>query len=361
LRQLWRDGAPTVVIDRADDRPGGDARAVAVSLHGLDQIVQIDRENLAVIAEAGVTIGALRLALATTRLWCPALRWLPDDETVGGAVAGGHGRRSRQYGTVADYLLGARFLCPSAGLVRHGGLAIKNATGYNLTRCVAGSRGLLAVIVEIILRLVPAPRHRLVRRYRTAARDPAWLLGNTVSRAWSTGEFCDRSKIMPAAVELWTRLAGDATELLVEAETDEPDDEWLFRIDESCEAAVEAMEKAPEWYWPPVDPVVSRSIRRHAVDPSKVKETVEAIRAAVGARYPGCSVLGELTGGGIELLADSSATRVPNRDGVGASREVQALPTGRGVLDIARRLKSAFDPDGLLHASGDVELYEILP
>jgi FAD/FMN-containing dehydrogenase len=91
------------------------------------------------------------------------LRWLPASTSIGAAIAGGRGQRSRSYGSVADHLLGLRFACPAVGLVKHGGAAIKNATGYNLSAIVAGSRGELGVILEATLRLVPVPPHRQVR------------------------------------------------------------------------------------------------------------------------------------------------------------------------------------------------------
>src|SRR6185312_14805982 len=107
------------------------------------------------VVESGVPVEVVREAAGSVGLWCPALRWLRGSARIGAVVAGGHGRRSRSYGTVADHILGTRFVCPIGGVVRHGGKAIKNASGYNLSATVAGSRGDFGVILEVTLRLVP--------------------------------------------------------------------------------------------------------------------------------------------------------------------------------------------------------------
>ncbi|HEX5415494.1 MAG TPA: FAD-binding oxidoreductase, partial [Chloroflexota bacterium] len=149
--------------------------ASTLSLAGLDRILNLSVEDAVAVVEAGVPVQALREAAAAKGLWCPPLRHLPPDGLIGAVVAGGHGWRSRGHAGVGDYLLGSRFICPSVGLVRHGGTAIKNATGYNLSGLLVGSRGSLGIILSLNLRLVPLPRECTTRSFRVPVADAASL------------------------------------------------------------------------------------------------------------------------------------------------------------------------------------------
>src|SRR5579884_1570806 len=176
LTGAWASGTKTTVVDDKSTTAVTSTSALSVvCLRRLNRIQRVERESGALIAEAGTTVESIREAAAEVGLWCPALRWLPNATTIGTAVAGGHGRRSRRYGAVADYVLGLRFATPSCGLVHHGGMAIKNATGYNLSAMVAGSRGSLGVVLEVILRLVPMTSRRGLRSFTVTPGKRVWL------------------------------------------------------------------------------------------------------------------------------------------------------------------------------------------
>ena len=160
-----------MIGDRTVPNRSGKSTRADLSLRELDRILRLDAGDGVIVVEAGVTIEAIRAATASIGLWCPPLRWLLASATIGAAVAGGQGKRSRAYGSVADHVLGLRFACPAVGIVKHGGAAIKNATGYNLSAIVAGSRGSFGVILEIILRLVPLPPLRQVATLSFATDD----------------------------------------------------------------------------------------------------------------------------------------------------------------------------------------------
>ncbi len=336
LADLWSRGEPTAVIDgrHAHLAPPG---VTLISTERLDRIRQVDRENGAMVVEAGASIDDVRSAASSVGLWCPALRWLPGRTSIGAAVAGGHGRRGRRYGSVRDYLLGLRFVCPSAGLVRHGGMTIKNATGYNLTAAVAGSRGTLGVVVEIILRVVPLPSARLVRHVRFAPREQVFA---------ATRMLADASLAVDA-LELATDLIDDDALLLIEVE-DAARRVAGRRLDALVERALTlGGSTAGETAWPPRSVEWSSSMAaRVAVEPRRLAETGARILAAAGDRGLTGMLLAEATGGALELIVPARVHAALEE----IMRSAAAFDHPSPATRLHTALKAAFDPAGLLRS-----------
>jgi FAD/FMN-containing dehydrogenase len=336
LADLWSRGEPTAVIDGRHAHlasPG----VTLISTERLDRIRQVDRENGAMVVEAGASIDDVRSAARSVGLWCPALRWLPGRTSIGAAVAGGHGRRGRRYGSVRDYLLGMRFVCPSAGLVRHGGMTIKNATGYNLTAAVAGSRGTLGIVVEIILRLVPLPAARSMRPVRFPTREQAFA---------ATRMLADPS-LGVDALELATDLIDDAALLLIEVEDAAPSVAER-RLDALLERALAlGGAAAGETAWPPLSVEwYSSMAARIAVEPRRLAETGARILAAAHHRGLAGILLAEATGGALELIVPVQVHAVLEE----IMRSVAVVDHSSQATRLYAALKAAFDPADLLHS-----------
>jgi glycolate oxidase FAD binding subunit len=85
-----------------------------------------------------------------------------SDATIGGCVAAGLAgpRRSSAgytYGSVRDAVLGARLLDGHGRLLKFGGTVMKNVAGYDVSRVLAGSLGMLGVIIDVSLKVLPMP------------------------------------------------------------------------------------------------------------------------------------------------------------------------------------------------------------
>jgi glycolate oxidase len=132
------------------------ADGLVLDLSALDSIVEVNREDMLAVAQAGVRVHDLAAAAAGVGLEYPPAFLAGPHETVGSALARGAGSRSRLSGPHRDYALGLRVVFGTGEASAVGSRAIKNQTGYNLTQHIIGSWGAFAVTVEATLRLTPA-------------------------------------------------------------------------------------------------------------------------------------------------------------------------------------------------------------
>ncbi len=132
---------------------------IVLSLEKMNRILEIDRENLMVTVEPGVITGDIHRAVEAEGLFYPPDPASLDSCTIGGNIAeGAGGPRAVKYGTTMHYVCGLEVVLPSGEIIRCGGKLVKNATGYNLIQLLIGSEGTLAVVTQIVLRLLPLPK-----------------------------------------------------------------------------------------------------------------------------------------------------------------------------------------------------------
>lgn len=151
-------GAGTGVTGGAVPVSGG----VVLSLEKMNKILEIDTENMIAVCQPGVITGQLQKEVLQHGLMYPPDPASLDSCSLGGNVAeGAGGPRAVKYGTTKDYITGLEFVLADGSIIQHGGKFIKNATGYNLTGILIGSEGTLAVITTIYCKLIPVPAHTL--------------------------------------------------------------------------------------------------------------------------------------------------------------------------------------------------------
>ncbi len=155
--------------------------------------LEIDRENMLAIVSPGVITADIQREAAAAGLFYP-----PDPSSAHVSTIGGNllensgGPRGLKYGTTKEYVIGMEAVAPTGEIFRTGGRTVKNVTGYDLTRLLAGSEGTLAVVTEATLRLIPQPA---ARRTLLASFDRLHDSGRAITGILGAG-------ILPAAMEL---------------------------------------------------------------------------------------------------------------------------------------------------------------
>jgi glycolate oxidase len=134
---------------------------VLLSLARMNRIIEIDTANAVAVVQPGVVTGDLQRAVEKLGLFYPPDPASLQQSTIGGNVAcNAGGPRCLKYGVTKDYVLGLTAVLADGRVLRLGGKLAKNVTGYQLAQLLVGSEGTLAVIVEVVLRLLPLPRER---------------------------------------------------------------------------------------------------------------------------------------------------------------------------------------------------------
>jgi glycolate oxidase len=197
---------------------------VVVSVERLNRILEIDEANLLAIVQPGVITGNLQDAVESRGLFYPPDPQSFKESSIGGNVAEcAGGPRAFKYGVTKRYVMGLEAVLPTGEIIRTGGKTVKNVVGYDLTQLLVGSEGTLAIITEIVLRLVPKPPTVATLRacfgtVREAADAVTALIRRRVVP--STLELMDRDSLDTVAAYVGERLAPEGTGALLLVEID---------------------------------------------------------------------------------------------------------------------------------------------
>ncbi len=136
-------------------------RGIALSLARMNRIREINFADAVAIVEPGVITGQLQRAVRKQKLFYPPDPASLENCTIGGNVAtNAGGPRCLKYGVTRNYVVGLEIVLANGDLLRTGGRVHKNKTGFDLTGLFVGSEGMLGVVTEITVRLIPHPPAR---------------------------------------------------------------------------------------------------------------------------------------------------------------------------------------------------------
>src|ERR1700680_4630573 len=136
-------------------------KGIALSLMRMNRIKEISFADAIAMVEPGVITSDLKAAARPQKLFYPPDPASMKDCTIGGNIAtNAGGPRCLKYGVTRNYVTGLEVVLANGEILRTGGRVHKNKTGFNLIGLFVGSEGMLGVVTEIILRLLPLPPAR---------------------------------------------------------------------------------------------------------------------------------------------------------------------------------------------------------
>src|SRR5438128_10583396 len=165
----------------------------------MDRILELDRANLTLLVEPGVTTAQVAGAA-----WTAGLFYRPDPgwmkiSTIGGNVAeNSGGLRGLKYGVTRNYVMGMEVVLPGGEVLWTGNKCVKDVAGYSLKDLFVGSEGTLGVITKVLLRLIPKPQAKKTMVATFAQMDHAAEAVSAIIAAQiipCTLEFLDRLTI----------------------------------------------------------------------------------------------------------------------------------------------------------------------
>jgi glycolate oxidase len=125
----------------------------------MNKILEIDEKDMVAVVQPGVVNAHLQREVEKRGLFYPPDPASMDYSTIGGNVSeNAGGMRAAKYGLTKDYVMSLKAVLPNGDIIRAGKRTIKDVAGYNVAGILIASEGTLAVITEITLKLLPKPK-----------------------------------------------------------------------------------------------------------------------------------------------------------------------------------------------------------
>lgn len=342
-----------------------------LDLAGLAAVVDYEPADLTATVQCGIPLAALAPRLAAQRQFFPLDPLDGSSRSVGGVLAtNASGPLRYRYGTPRDLLLGVRFVQADGTVTWGGARVVKSVTGYDVPKLMVGSLGTLGVLVEATLRLHPVPESEgtWVVTFPAAERAAGLLaaildsslqpnrleiLSGTAAAARAAGgaavavSFGSVPEAVSAQGEDLVQIARGEGGQVVTAEGDFWARPWGFLAD----ATVVLKVAAPPSEAAALCGEIQRLAREIGIS--------AGILAEAGNGILHVALLGALPAGEWEsrVIAPLRARLAPAGGSVvveRASREVKDRldvwgPVEPATLALMKRLKSEFDPVGILN------------
>ena len=378
---------PLEIIGHGTKRMVGQPMATnaLLDLSALNAVKSYEPNELIITVEAGAPLADVKSLIdsknqrfAFEPMDTASLLGAPGTGTIGGMIAAGlAGPRRIQAGAARDHLLGAHAVSGFGDSFKAGGRVVKNVTGYDLCKLLAGSWGTLAVVTEVTLKVMPRPESErtLVLRGlddatanqamtaslgspfdvsgaahlpKSALRDAAAALGSL----GSPGQALTLVRLEGITASATHRAASLAKQLARFGTTETIEDERSAAVWECVRDAEPFAAKGPLGAWP-VWRIVCPPATGAALGERLARETGGdvlydwgggLIWAALPPKPDAQAALvrqrANATGGHATLLRASEAVR----------RQVDVFhPAAVGVAALGERVRQSFDPKGILN------------
>lgn len=168
-------------------------RGIALSLRDMNRIKEVHFADAIAIVEPGVITSDLKAAARAQKLFYPPDPASMDHCTIGGNIAtNAGGPRCLKYGVTRNYVLGLEVVLANGDVLRVGGRVHKNKTGFDLIGLFVGSEGMLGIVTEATVSLLPLP----------PARATLSASFNTMSESAAAVQAIFAAGFLPSSVEI---------------------------------------------------------------------------------------------------------------------------------------------------------------
>ena len=342
---------------------GGGTRAIgrpmagaALSVAGIAGVALYEPGSLTIVARAGTPLAQIEAVLAAEGQRLPfepmdhrGLLGTQGEPTIGGVVAANvSGPRRIQAGACRDSLIGVRFVDGAGTVVKNGGRVMKNVTGYDLVKLMAGSWGTLGVLTEVAFKVLPAPEAAACLTLRGLA--PVQAVAAMAAALGSPFEVTGAAHL-PQAEQTLFRIEGFAKSVAYRAgrlaDLLAPFGAVSVEEDGARVAAI----------WRDVRDVAGFAGRagdvwRVSVKPSEAPEVAARIGGEVMFDWGG-GLIWALVPEGTDLRARLGAVAghatLIRADAATRARIAPFPPESAPIAAIAARLRATFDPRGVLN------------
>ena len=192
---------------------GNGSRGTVLDPRSVAGIVDYEPTELVITARAGTSLSELeRLVAENGQMLAFEPPHFGADATIGGCIAAGLAGPRRvsfgpTHGGVRDFVLGAKLIDGRGELLSFGGTVMKNVAGYDVSRLLVGSMGILGVIAEVSIKVLPRPMSHHTLCFEMTETAAVYKLNEWAGRplplsasVWHDGALYLRLAGAPAAV-----------------------------------------------------------------------------------------------------------------------------------------------------------------
>ena len=150
---------------------------IVIGTDRMKKIFELNVDDLYMVCQPGLTTFEVQQAAAEV-----GLLYAPDpasykDSFIGGNIAeNAGGMRTPKYGVTKHHILGLEVVTATGDVIRTGGKTVKNVVGFDLTGLMCGSEGMLGIITEATLKLLPMPEATATVRANFHSMETACLV-----------------------------------------------------------------------------------------------------------------------------------------------------------------------------------------